>query len=386
MSSSRPPVLTTQKEISGATRVLSGPVKVHVVDPSAYTTAYDHALCAALAGAGVEIDLVTSRFDYDAPPAPVGYARREWFYRAALGAPGTRLRRAGKLVQHVPDMLRYRASAAAADVVHFQWLAVPALDGPLLPRRRPLVLTAHDILPRGGAAAAHRRLAARFDAVIAHSLHGRERLIAELGVAPERAHAIPHGAFAHLAALAPSALPAELGETAAPVVLCFGLLRPYKGLDVLLDAWNAPAGAELWIVGRAMMDVAPMRARGLPGVRWVTRYVTDGELAACFRRADLVVAPYRESEQSGVIATALAFGSPLLASDVGGFGEVAAAGAAALVPPGDAVALREEIARLLGDRDSRERLASAALALASGAWSWERVAARTRALYASLLS
>ena len=380
-------MLTTQKEISGATRVLSGPVKVHVVDPSAYTTAYDHALCTALAHAGVEVELVTSRFDYDAPPVPDGYARREWFYRASLGAPGSAARRTGKLVQHVPDMLRYRARAAAADLVHFQWLAVPVLDGPLLPRRRPLVLTAHDIVPHGGGAAGHRRLARRFDAVVAHSAHGRERLIAELGVAPERAHAIPHGVFAHLAALPPAALPAELPQSGgAPVVLCFGLLRPYKGLDVLLDAWDAPAGAELWIVGRAMMDVAPLRARARPGVRWVTRYVTDGELAACFRRADLVVAPYRESEQSGVIATALAFGTPLLASDVGGFGEVAAAGAAALVPSGDAAALREEIARLLADPPARERLTTAAIALASGDWSWERVAQRTRALYASLLS
>ena len=379
-------MLTTQKEISGSTRVLSGPVKVHVVDPSAYTTAYDHALCAALGHAGVEVELVTSRFDYDAPPAPDGYARREWFYRRSPGAPGGATRRAGKLAQHVPDMLRYRARAGAADLVHFQWLAVPALDGPLLPRRRPLVLTAHDIVPRGWSSAGKRRLLRRFDAVIAHSAHGRERLIAELGVVPERAHAIPHGAFAHLAALPPAALPAELPQTGAPVVLCFGLLRPYKGLDVLLDAWDAPEGAELWIVGRAMMDLEPLRARARPGVRWVTRYVSDVELAACFRRADLVVAPYRESEQSGVIATALAFGTPLLASDVGGFGEVAAAGGAALVPPGDAAALREEIARLLADPPARQRLAGAALALAHGEWSWERVAKRTRALYASLIS
>ena len=225
-------MLTTQKEISGSTPVLSGPVKVHVVDPSAYTTAYDHALCTALAHAGVEVELVTSRFDYDAPPVPDGYARREWFYRASLGAPGSAARRTGKLVQHVPDMLRYRARAAAADLVHFQWLAVPALDGPLLPRRRPLVLTAHDIVPRGGGPAGHRRLLRRFDALIAHSAHGRERLIAELGVAPERAHVIPHGAFAHLAALPAAALPAELPQSGgAPVVLCFGLLRPYKGLE-----------------------------------------------------------------------------------------------------------------------------------------------------------
>ncbi len=379
-------MLTTQKEISGPTRVLSGPVKVHVVDPSAYTTAYDHALCEALARAGVEVELVTSRFAYGAPPAPEGYARRESFYQAAPGAPGSRARRAAKLLQHVPDMLRYRARAGTADVVHFQWLAVPAIDGPLLPRGRPLVLTAHDILPRGAGAGGARRLARRFDAVIAHSAHGRERLIAELGVAPERAHAIPHGAFAHLAATADAPLPAELEATGAPVVLCFGLLRPYKGLDVLLDAWDAPSGAELWIVGRSMMDLMPLRARARPGVRWVTRYVSDGELAACFRRADLVVAPYRESEQSGVIATALAFGRPLLASDVGGFGEVAAAGAAELVAPGDPAALREALARLLDDAPRRARLTEAALALASGEWSWERVAKRTRALYASLLS
>ena len=135
------------------------------------------------------------------------------------------------------------------------------------------------------------------------------------------------------------------------------------------------------------MDIAPLRARARPGVRWVTRYVTDGELAACFRRADLVVAPYRESEQSGVLATALAFGSPLLASDVGGFGEVAAAGAARARPA------RRRGGAARGDRPScspiapaRERLARAALALANGEWSWERVAKRTRALYASLLS
>ena len=200
-------MLTTQKEISAATRVLSGPVKVHVVDPSAYTTAYDHALCAALAHAGVDVELVTSRFDYDAPPAPDGYRAPRVVLSRVTRRPRSAARRAGKLAEHVPDMLRYRARAAAADLVHFQWLAVPLLDGPLLPRRRPLVLTAHDILPRGGTRRPARRARwlRRFDAVIAHSAHGAERLIAELGVAPERAHAIPHGAFAHLAALPPAA-------------------------------------------------------------------------------------------------------------------------------------------------------------------------------------
>jgi len=362
---------------------------VHVVDPPAYTPPYDHALSAALAREGVEVELFTSRFAYGEVPVADGYERRELFYRAARGAPASALRRATKLAEHVPDMLRYRAAARSADVVHFQWLAVPALDGALLPRGRPLVLTAHEIPPpprsraRG---AAQRRLYRRFDAVIAHSEHGRERLTRELGLPEEIVHTIPHGAFDHLARMAPGPLPPPLTQTDAPVVLCFGLIRPYKGIDVLLEAWRDMGDAELWIVGRPRFDIAPLRVAAGANVRWVTRFVSDAELAACFRRADLVVLPYREIEQSGVLATALAFGSPLLLSDAGGFAEVAAAGAARLVPAGDPAALREALAELVGDSEARARLGQASRALADGEWSWQRTAERTKALYSSLLS
>jgi len=370
-------------------------VKVHVVDPSAYTPPYDHALCAALASAGLDVELYTSHFAYAPAPEPAGYRRRETFYRLARAAPaappgsaGSWARRAIKLAEHIPDMLRYRVAARAADVVHFQWLALAQLDGPLLPRGRPLVLTAHDILTRyatPGQRAAERRLYRRFDAVIAHSARGRERLIDELGLAPERVHAIPHGAFAHLAATAPAPLPEGLADTGEPVVLCFGLIRPYKGIDVLLEAWRRIEGAQLWIVGLPRYDVSALRASAGASVSWVPRFVSDGELAACFRRADLLVAPYLESEQSGVVATALAFGSPMLLSDVGGLGEVAQAGAAQLVAPGDPGALREAIAGLLGDREARVALSAGARGLAEGEWSWRRVAERTAALYRSLL-
>jgi glycosyltransferase involved in cell wall biosynthesis len=258
----------------------------------------------------------------------------------------------------------------------------------LLPRGRPLVLTAHDILARyatPGQRAAQRRLYRRFDAVIAHSARGRARLIDELGAPGERVHEIPHGAFAHLAAAPPAALPEGLGDTGEPVVLCFGLIRPYNGIDVLLQAWRGIEGAQLWIVGLPRYDISALRAGAGANVSWVPRFVSDGELAACFRRAELVVAPYRESEQSGVVATALAFGSPLLISDVGGLGEVAQAGAARLVPAGDAAALAEAITGLLGDREARLALSAAARRLAEGEWSWQRVAERTAALYRSLL-
>ena len=120
----------------------AAPMRVDVVDPSAYTPPYDHALCAALARAGAQVRLVTSRFAYGPVPREEGYEVRESFYRLAVGPPGSRTRQAAKLAQEVPDMLRYRRAARAADIVHLQWLTVQPLDVHLLPNDRPLVLTA----------------------------------------------------------------------------------------------------------------------------------------------------------------------------------------------------------------------------------------------------
>ncbi|HSD75789.1 MAG TPA: glycosyltransferase, partial [Solirubrobacteraceae bacterium] len=310
-------------------------MRVDVVDPPAYTPPYDHALCAALARAGADVRLVTARFGYGEVARGPGYAVDERFYRYAdrAGRPGSRARRAARLAAHVPDMLGYRRAARRADVVHVQWLALPQLDGPLLRRARPLAVTAHDVLPREptpGQVAAQRRLLRRFDAVVVHSEHGRARLADEVGVDAARVHVIPHGAFVHLTEVPARPLPPELAAVQAPVVLLFGLLRPYKGLDVLLEAWRGIAGAELWVVGRPRMDIAALKAAAPSSVRFVERFVADDEVAAFLERADLVVLPYREIDQSGVLFTALAFGRPLLLSAVGGFPEVAAEGAAEL--------------------------------------------------------
>ena len=91
------------------------------------------------------------------------------------------------------------------------------------------------------------------------------------------------------------------------------------------------------------MDISALRATAPPNVRFVPRFIGDAELPAYFQRADLVVLPYREIDQSGVLFTALAFGKPLLLSDVGGFPEIAATGAARTVPAGDAAALHEAL-------------------------------------------
>jgi glycosyltransferase involved in cell wall biosynthesis len=345
--------------------------------------------------AGAEVELYASSFAYGRLAAPEGYVRNELFYRAALGSPGSRVRRLSKLAEHVPDMLRYRHAALGANVVHFQWLAVQHIDGWLLPSRRsagggvrPRVLTAHDVLPReprAGQIAAQRRLYERFDAIVVHSEHGRTRL-GGLGVDPERVHVIPHGAFVHLTEPPSGAVPPEPAlQTDRPVVLFFGLIRPYKGVEVLLDAWRGVEDAELWIVGMPKMDISTLRAAAPANVRFVTRFVSDEELAGYFERADLVVAPYLQADQSGVLFTALAFGKPLLLSDVGGFPELEHTGAAQIVPAGDSRALARALRELLANRATLTEMCVKARAAITGHYSWESVAQAHLELYERLL-
>ena len=367
-------------------------MRVQLVDPSAFTPPYDRALAAALARAGAEVELLTSRFLYGPVPEAEGYRVRECFYRRSaargLDAPA---RRAFKLAEHVPDMLRLRRELDA-DVVHYQWLTVPALDASLLPPLRPRAMTAHYVLPprpsRRQLASARRAFGA-MDAVVAHSEHGARRLREVVGLPAERVRVIHHGAFDYLTRLPEERpLPPELQGAEGPVILFFGLLRPYKGVDTLLEAFRRVEGAELWIAGNPRMEVEPLRrlAAEAPGrVRFLTRFVEDDEIPAIMRRADLVVLPYRDAEHSGVLYAALAFGKPLVLSAVGGFPEVAAQGAARLVPPEDPATLAATLAELVGDEGARAELAASAAAAATGAYSWDEAARQTLALYEQLL-
>jgi glycosyltransferase involved in cell wall biosynthesis len=356
-------------------------MRVQLIDPSADVLPYDHALAAALARRGTEVELIRSRFIYGPAPPPDGYEVSESFYRQAtwFGAGRPRLRRALKAAEHVPDTLRMRRRAAHADLQHWQWLWLEGLSTRLMPRGRPQVLTMHNVIRRERSG---RRLAERMDATIVHTRHG-----AELLGGGARVHVIPHGAFEHLTRQPDErALPAELAAVEGPVVLCFGVVRPYKGVDVLIEAFRSVEGAELWVVGRPL-GVSLEELRAPANVRFVPHYVGDAELPAYFRRADLLVLPHRTVDVSGVLFAGLAFGKPMVLSGVGGFRElVEDHGAARLVPPGDPAALADAIGSLLADPDERERLAERARAAASGPYSWDSIADRTNAVYEEVLA
>ncbi len=157
-----------------------------------------------------------------------------------------------------------------------------------------------------------------------------------------------------------------------PVLLFFGFIRPYKGLEVLLRAMPRIAdrlpGVRLVVAGECYGDEGSLRhlAEELgvgAAVDFHLRYVGNEEVALYFSAADLVVQPYLSATQSGVAQIAFHFEIPLVLTDVGGLAEtVEQDHVGYVVPPGDPVALAEAVERVftIGSRDRfREGLKAA---------------------------
>jgi glycosyltransferase involved in cell wall biosynthesis len=323
-------------------------VRVLLADPPAFTPPYDHELAAALARAGADVELVTSRFRFGAAPEPEGYRRRELFYPLSARLFGrSPLRLPVKVVEHPVGLASLRR--LQADVLHVQWLPAPELDAFLFHPHLPSVFTAHDLLPRRTAHRTElwRRLFARFDRIVVHSENGRETL-AELGVERGRLRVIPHPVFAS------EPERRDDGRT----VLAFGMIRPYKGLGDAIEAVREAGGARLLVAGDPLEPVEPYRAaaNGLE-VEWRLGYLPQPEIDRAFGDATVAVFPYRpELDQSGALLRALGAGVPAVAYDVGGIAEpVRRFGAGRVVPAGDVGGLAAAVHELLSDDAALEQ-------------------------------
>jgi glycosyltransferase involved in cell wall biosynthesis len=372
-------------------------VRVALIDAGAYTPPYDDRLAAALAARGHEVTLLTAPFRFGEVPEAVGYRREELFFpvSSALfrGAPRSRSRLPLKTLEYVPTMWRVRRRLAdlAPDVVHAQWLVRPETDLRWLrsvAAERPVVFTAHDLagmLTRRREALL--RVLEAVDRVVVHSRRGADELV-ELGLPRERIVRIPHPVFE-------SAGPTGVGGRPGQTLLFFGLIRAYKGVDLLLRALPLVARARpdvrLVLAGDPLDPVEPLQtlARDLgvgERIDWRLGYLPDEEVEDVLADASVVVLPYRRRvDASGVLALAVGHGLPIVASDVGSLGEtVEEFGAGEVVPPEDVEALAAACIRLLGD-DGRRDEAVRGAARARGALTWEAAAREHEALYAELV-
>ena len=350
-------------------------MRVVLADPPAYTPAYDHELAAALARAGADVTLLTSRFRYGDVPAADGYTRDESLYRLSTRLGERHLRLAVKALEH--SVVLARLGVAGADILHMQWLAAPQADAWLLHSRAPLVLTAHDLLPRRTAQRLRtwRRLFGRFDRVITHSERGR-RTLAAFGVPEEKLRVIP--------------LPASRSEVVrgddGRTVLALGVIRPYKGLPDAIESVCRIDGARLLVAGDPRIPLDELRRAAGDRVEWRLGYLSDTEVGRALSETTVAVLPYSaELDQSAVLLQALGAGIPAVVYDVGGLGElVGAFSAGRVVPFGDVDALTAALRELLDDAGALAE-ARAGAARLRDELTWERSAAAHLALYRELL-
>jgi glycosyltransferase involved in cell wall biosynthesis len=349
-------------------------MRIALVDPLAFTPPYDHSLAAALAKQGHAVTLLTSPFPHGHPPAPAGYAREEIFMpvssRVFRRSP---LRLAAKGLEYLPSVARLlrRVERLDPDVVHVQWLPRPELDLRWLRRiaaERPLVLTAHDVLPRRERArAAWPEVLETAERVVVHSRRAVAQL-EELGLGRERIARISHPVFEA----------EQLGPPDGRTLLFFGLIRDYKGLEVLLRALPEIPDARLVVAGDPVDPVQPVEVDGR--VEWRLRFIPEPEVRELMARAAAVVLPYRRLDSSGVLATAIGYRRPVVVTDVGSLGEIVREfGAGEVVPPNDPRALAEACARLLEPKSLAAAYAGADRAARE--LTWEAAAAEHDRLY-----
>lgn len=350
-------------------------MRVVLADPPAYTPPYDRSLAAALAQAGAEVELVTSRFRFGAVAPAEGYAVSEWFYPLSSRLSGNRLRLGVKAVEHPLGMARL--ATARPDVLHVQWLGLPEIDRWLLRPRSPAVFTAHDIIPRRtrSKTAMWRTLFDRFERVVVHSERGRGQL-ADFGVADERMRVIAHPVFRS------EVDRRDDGATA----LCLGLIRPYKGTDDAVSAMLAVDDARLLVVGDPRVPLDELRQRAGDRAEWRLGYLPYPELRRALSEATVALFPYREEiDVSGALLQVLGAGVPAVVYDIGGLGEVVGRfGAGAVVTPGDVAGLAGALQHLLDDADALTS-ARAGAERARDELTWEASAAAHLELYRELL-
>jgi glycosyltransferase involved in cell wall biosynthesis len=267
------------------------------------------------------------------------------------------------------------------DVLHLQetYLAYLALSIWSLRRHFPMVLTVHDIAPHSRRDFRKERLYARWlrgqaNRLIVHGTQTQaesEKLDRRLA---GRVDAIPHGTLGSADASA------DISGDEPGTFLFFGRVEAYKGLRYLLDACEIlrSRGHDFRLIVAGSGSDLEQHRRRIGASDWVElidRYIGAAELPDLFRRASAVVLPYTDATQSGVCTLAFAFARPVVATRTGDVPEVVINGETGLlVPPRDAQALADAMAKLLVERRLRDSLAAGAGRFAKEKLAWPRIA------------
>ena len=379
-------------------------LKIVQFDPFALTPYYNFALCQALAGAGCEVRYVTSRYSYDAIPAPLNFLIDEHYFPRQSGQYFQVGRKAYKLFSYGFGHQAFLKSLeiTRTDVVHFQWSRVPLFDLPLVRKIEalgmPVVHTIHDVEPLFPYAHVQ-QLVKIYQAADKLIVHGQANLLELLKKHPfikeSKVQVIPHILpVRHMANITRSEARNELNiPLDCPVVLFCGSIRRYKDLESLIKAYllAREKRANLWIIVAGLQaykeigrEIRKLQHQALVRLKYIPIHLIE----LYHRAANIAVFPYKRISQSGALITAMGFGLPVIVTNVGAMPETVCGNGWVVrsnAPEATAATLLEATAdmyrlhvmgqrslELIGERHSAEAVASQTLGL------YERIASKIR--------
>lgn len=308
---------------------------------------YAAGLCRSLASLGIAVDVIGNR--------EMAAELKEWklpnlevlpLY-ASLSESRSRLQKLLACARVYGRLIRY-ATTTSAPVFHTLWnYKLPLLDRTILLLycrllRKRLLFTAHNInaAERDGHDSLLNRLSLRVqyrlvDGIFVHTEKMKEQLVQLFGVQTEKITVIPFGTYSMVPQTTLTAAEAKqrlgLGPTDR-AILFFGRITPYKGIDLLAEAFERVARSNpnyrLVIAGEVMKEAEPLWRRVQQAIAESpargqvlehVRFIPDSEIELYLKGADVLVLPYTEIFQSGVLFMSWSFGLPVIATDVGSF-------------------------------------------------------------------
>ncbi|MBS4029578.1 MAG: glycosyltransferase family 4 protein [Ignavibacteriales bacterium] len=380
---------------------------VVVIDPFCQVPYYNQYLCSALAQNGVSVTLWTR-----IPPSLRNYFSRrnfsvrrisrfssDWFSRQSLVA---KIIKYGELI--FLDLPRLFFFCLRCDVLHVQWLSpFPFYYGELFLYRalqllgKKVVFTAHNIFPHDADANIKRRyvnIYSYFDSVLVPTEFSKR--IFQQNISHKTAVTdIPHGPLFHDGKKIPSTeAKTELRLSEESFVVLFqGLIRPYKGVEFLVETFaefiKSVPNAVLLVVGTGDEHYLQSLRKKIsslhippPSVVCKFDYVGIDELSLYYSSADVAVFPYRAIYQSGALMTAMSFRKAVIATNVGGFPEVIENDInGKLIEYGNIQQFLSALNALYSSKEKREQLGTNAFDTVTNKFSWEMIAEKTINVY-----
>jgi glycosyltransferase involved in cell wall biosynthesis len=281
------------------------------------------------------------------------------------------------------------------DVVHLQgehpWFN---LILPYLRRRYPIVTTVHDVVLHVGDMKSRKipsfisGLSVRYaDRIIVHGEKLKKEMMEKYNIPTENVHVIPRGVNSIYRRFLKSNI-----EEEDHLILFFGRIWEYKGLRYLIEAepliTEKVPTAKIVIAGKGENFGKYLRMMVHKEKFIIHNQAIRNEMVAeLFQRASVVVLPYIEASQSGIVPLAYAFKKPVVVTDVGSIPEVVDNGKTGyIIPPRNPKKLAEAIIDLLKDKEKRREMGENAYRKTEEELSWDNIAVKTIEVYKKALS